>query len=227
MTHNFNTYNRSLLFILLTIVLFNFAACGGIRAASDSSADYKSARSLPPLKKPEQQSPVVLSDDIAPVESLLETANESDSIESSVDQQISSADESLANQKVQNLSLIATQVVEPRAGVSRLQIDADFSQAWEFLSNRLQRSEVTIFTRNKDAGRIAIGCGQIDSRNGATKSGGWSIFSRDRKTKFDYCAIQLDERRGVTTASLLDRQGEEIAGDFSANIFKRINNKQN
>jgi len=227
MTHNFNIYRQSLLMVLFTIALFNLAACGGPRASSDSSADYKSARSLPPLKKPEQQSPVVLSDDIAPVESLLETANETDSTSSGADEQISKAGESISSPSAQDLSLIDAQIVEPRAGVSRLQIDADFSQAWDFLSARLQRSEVTVFTRNKDAGRIAIGCGQIDSQNGSAKSGGWSIFSRDRKKKSDYCAIQLDERRGVTTASLLDRQGEEIAGDFSASIFKRINNKQN
>jgi len=114
-------------------------------------------------------------------------------------------------------------VISPKTDVSRLQIEADFADAWEYLSRSLQSSDVTVFSRNKAAGRFAIGCSGIENEPTVTKKGGWSFLNKKQKPR-DYCALQAASTRGATLVTVLNRENEEVAGDSANRIFARILN---
>lgn len=212
MTKILKIKKQSIALVVFTLVVFGLSACGGARKSVDKSADYKSARSLPPLQKPETRSRVLVEDSQEVVgEGATNTVDSQD------------AGQPVSSNKVPIADIeLARQVIKTSADVLRLRLDTDFELAWSYLSQKLQSSTVTVFTRNKDARRIDIGCGDADDPAQASRSGGWSIFRRDSKNKSDYCALQLNERRGVTIVSLLDRRGDEIVGDYSANVFNQL-----
>ena len=229
---------------VLFVIMIALSACAaGTKKSVDNSADYRSAQSLPPLKKPDRESKVIVQDQGASPTILSENISSSDLEPPIADQPTNGAagstvEESIASQEAaqQNRALrqqelvesastdlITATVVEARPGVSRLHVDAKFESAWSYLSQQLQSSSMTVFTRNKDAGRVDIGCSQLDEQLQTSKSGGWSVFRRDRRKLSDYCALKIGERRGATIVTLLDRQGDEVVGEFSAKIFNQLN----
>ncbi len=188
---------------LLTILLFSLSACGGAKKISDTSADYKSAKSLPPLKKPQRLPRAIVLDD-----------------SKQAAEQVS-LDEANA---VSAEPLVRASTVEVKPGVSRLKINAKFAPAWAYLSEQLQQTKITVFARNKDAGRISIGCAELNKEDEISNSGGWSILRRASRKSSDHCALEVSERRGVTTATLLDREGDEIVGDASVKVLEQLSN---
>ena len=229
---------------VLFVIMIALSACAaGTKKSVDNSADYRSAQSLPPLKKPDRESKVIVQDQGASPTILNESISNRDqetqiadqpaigTAGNTIDEPIASQDATQKNGVLRQSELvesastdsITATVVEARPGVSRLHVDAKFDSAWSYLSRQLQSSSMTVFTRNKDAGRVDIGCGQLDEQSQTSKSGGWSVFRRDRRKLSDYCALQIGERRGATIVTLLDRQGDEVVGEFSAKIFNQLN----
>jgi uncharacterized lipoprotein len=244
--------NRSVVTFLMTLTILSLSACGGGKKiiTSDDSADYKSAISLPPLTKPsrvvtspdntvapsaivatpiddivEQNRPLVSSPvTIQSQNSDLQVATEQASLESlSNSQGLDNAATTTVATTTVATTTVAT-VVSVELGHSRLEIIADFDPAWEFLSASLQRSDLTIFSRNKEAGRFSIGCTNIAKAPVVVKSGRWSFFNRDRLETLEYCALQAITKRGTTIVSVLNQEGKEVSGEYSNRVFSRILN---
>ncbi len=235
----------------------------------DDSADYRSARALPPLKKPDPRDTDVVepvAQDVAvaaPESTTAESANEvsdqqqqpdspareslvlspaemqnnddASSTASKVDEAISvestseptlaaAIDSSLPKSPGEN-SLEAANLTSSDDS-TKLEIPADFDSAWAFLTKSLVESELTVFSRNKEAGRISIGCGEI-AENGEVevkRAGGWSIFNRRKAQASEYCSLQAEERKGQTVVSVLNRSGQEVGADYGRNVLNKILN---
>lgn len=204
---------RGLLMLLVIFVALSLSACGGAKkiATKDDSADYKSAQALPPLKKPSRAVAA------AAVETNVEAGAEP-SIESAEPEEATTQDLAAAN------TTISASVVNGNSGQARLEVAADFDRAWDYLSSNLQKSDLTVFSRNKEAGSFSIGCANIAAAPTVTKSSRWSFFNRGKQQNFEYCALQLVEKRGTTIVSFLNRAGEEVSGEYSNEVFSRILN---
>lgn len=222
------------------------SACGGgkIVNTQDNSAEYRTARSLPPLKKPTsvvvtQRAPVeVVEQQAAPVEPVAEDSagieppqidvaqNEAPQTEpiaiddASQDEEVSQSAQAVTSAPA-NFNASAS-VIEDDSGQARLKIDTGFDQAWVYLSDSLKKSDLTVFSRNKAAGRFSIGCASIAAAPTVTKKGRWSFFNRDRQPRLEYCALQAVEKRGTTLVSVLNRSGEEVTAQYSRDVFKRL-----
>ena len=216
--------------------------CGGRKTVvtQDDSADYHSARSLPPLKKPSVpaviQSPVHSS---APTPARISSGTNDTAGDQPVSVDNASSDYSdavapvavapVAGTPVENIeqdltrSLIDARVIEPKVNTARLQIDVDFEQAWDYVSNNLVRSDITVHNRNPKAGRFAVGCASMDESEGSTKGGGWSIFRR-KVERTEHCTLQLTSNESITTASLLSRSGNEVTAASARAVFARLLN---
>lgn len=220
------------------------SACGASKVVSteDNSADYKTARSLPPLKKPTpgvatqstsiavaeprqleiSQSEVpeadsVYLDDLAQTEAA--TQQVGPLVSAPVDAK--PALETLETPNTLSAKLSAN-VIEDQSGQARLKVDAGFDQAWIYLSENLKNSDLTVFSRNRAAGRFSIGCANIAAAPTVTKKGRWSFFNRDRQQRLDYCALQVIGKRGTTSVSVLNRSGQEVTAEYSRDVFKRL-----
>ncbi len=241
----------------MTLTILSLSACGGSKKiiTSDDSADYKSARSLPPLTKPSRpvasQDKVVLQPAVVAtavdvvIEQSLPLVSAPTTIASqNSDQQISAPQiavepansvplsnaQGLANSATDvsatgiSTNSVVSRVINDKSGQSRLEIAADFDLAWEFLSTSLQKSDLTVFSRNKEAGRFSIGCANIAKVPTVVKSGRWSFFNRDKQQSLEYCALQSVSKRGITMVSVLNQAGEEVSGEYSNRVFSRILN---
>lgn len=191
----------------------------------DDSADYRSARSLPPLKKPGQNRSLPSANDeveSAPQDVVLTEPEQQPEL---VNQAAENKAQSEASASTASEPVIAASVVANDDGESFLQINAPLEQAWEFLADSLQKSDVTIFARNEAAGRFSIGCGDIiDDNVTVQKRGGWSIFTRDKPEELEYCALQVVEQKDQALVSVLNRSGEVVSAASSNSVFKRILN---
>lgn len=203
MQHDFRWFKRCLLFA----VLVGVAACGksGNVVTKDDSAEYRSAKSLPPLKKPDRSD--VLINSSTPVETN------------------SQAQSTVVAQKPTSTSATTAVVVDAGNGEVELEINAPADKAWQFVRRNIGKSNLTVHTRNKSAGRFSIGCSSLEPEapEAATKKGGWSIFKRSRE-KGDHCALQLNSAKNVTRVQVLGRNGEPVAADSAREIFARLLN---
>lgn len=250
---------------MLVSTTLGLAACqsGKVVDTVDDSADYRSARALPPLKRADQVKPGV---SVAPeVSQPKATALESEStlaaeqgapvvsvdtpsdgveresivIEPNIDNeamsvsrdddmpsspQVSSADELGGASSMSTGSMLSSLVSDDDA--TKLEIQSDFEGAWSFLTGRLVESELTVFSRNKAAGRISIGCGDISDSEKVevSRAGGWSIFNRRKAQASEYCALQTEESKGRTLVSVLNRSGQEVGAEYGRNILNKIIN---
>jgi len=233
--------------MLLTVLALS--ACGGGKKIStkDNSVDYKSAKSLPPLKKPSR---VVVAPNPAPTISSTTASEESiaqideplvqkEAPIVQAEEPIAQAEEPIAQaqepevqgqvevaeaaETSEPLALNASVVTET-SGQARLVVEADFEQAWEYLSENMKKSDLTIFSRNKEAGRFSIGCANIAAAPTVVKSGRWSFFNRGKQLNLEYCSLKVAEKRGKTSVSVLNRAGEEVSGEYSNTVFSRILN---
>ncbi len=254
---------RGLPTLLMLLTVLTLSACGGSKKIStkDNSVDYKSAKSLPPLKKPSrvvvaprpaptisstpapQQSaeqieePLVQTETPTPQiqepvaqaeEPIVQTQESVAEVEEPVVQAQepevqTQAEEADAVETNQPLALNASVVTEG-SGQARLVVDASFEQAWEYLSQNMKKSDLTIFSRNKEAGRFSIGCANIAAAPTVVKSGRWSFFNRGKQLNLEHCSLKLAEKRGKTSVSVLNRAGEEVSGEYSNTVFSRILN---
>lgn len=225
---------RLTIFRLITVsMLLAVSACGGTKktvVTKDDSADYQAARSLPALKKPARSSPAqsLPVDSIAPsgasateVESMSSQADVSVPAASELAQDVSAAPE---NEAEVSTGPVTARVVNPQDSISWLQIDADFDAAWSYLSDNLKRSDVTVYSRNKSAGRFSIGCADIDSAPIVKKRGGWSFFTKKKTQQLEYCALQAIFTKGSTVVKVLNRAGQEVSSEYASQVFERILN---
>ncbi|RBP50961.1 outer membrane protein assembly factor BamC [Arenicella xantha] len=212
--------------LMSLVLLLSIAGCGsrGVIQTVDDSADYRSARSLPPLKKPAREQvlpssnddPSTTPEDVVLIEPEPQPAavQAQPTLIKDTDSSVNDADQ-----------FIAARVVTVDDDQAVLEIDASFDRAWEYLAENLQRSDVTIFARNESAGRFSIGCGDIvDDNVTVQKRGGWSFFTREKSENLEYCALQVVEKKGVSHVSVLNRSGAIVSANSSNRVFERILN---
>lgn len=207
---------RNLLTLTLIIAALSLSACGGGKKLStkDNSVEYRTALALPPLKKPSRD--VIVSSPEPAVEELVPA------VESSI---TNTAPDKALDTPIAQTSDISTSLVTLKTGQTRLKLVADFDPAWDYLSLSLQQSGLTVFSRNKEGGRFSIGCGDIGAEPTDVKRGRWSFFNRKKKRRnSEHCALQVVEKRGTTTVSLLNRAGDEVSSEYSNTLFSNIIN---
>ena len=227
--------------VLLSTVMLFLAACGGGKqvVTVDDSADYKSSRSLPPLKKPSRASsqtasssqagspniesssatsgPKITSDEPSSAEQIALDERSPETILSQT------APPSPAIEETAPSGSNSARVISGDADNARLEIDAGFDPAWAFVSASLKSSDVTVFSRNKEAGRFSIGCGNMESIQ-RVKKGGWSFLKKSKQKVAEYCALSVVERRGKSLVFVLNRDNTEVTSEHSNPLFTRILN---
>jgi uncharacterized lipoprotein len=208
-------WKKTITSMALLMGLLSLVACGGRSTVvtHDDSAEYRDARSLPPLKKPNAPD-AQTSEGLATQTST--TAPVAAPVQSSAPTQTSGASQS---------SVISANVIETNDNQVALQINGDVDAAWRYLRTNLKRSDITVHTRNKAAGRFAIGCAGIDSEEGVavTKSGGWSIFRR-KQSETEHCSLQLVADNDVSVVRAYDRSGQLVSAQLARGLFNRLLN---
>jgi uncharacterized lipoprotein len=224
---------------LTVIALASLAACGGKKVTTvDDSADYKSETSLQPLKRPDTKrvvfsaEPVVAKEMKAEITEFAdaveaEKVNDVDAISELADDQaipvVEDVDGVAVNIEESSISTdVSSQIITNTKGATRMEINAEFDSAWNYLNNNLKTSDLTVFSRNKSAGRFSIGCGGIEADSAVVKKGGWSFLNREKHEQLEYCALDLVGKRGKSHVTVLNRSGKEVLTAFSKPIFQRI-----
>lgn len=221
-------------------MILTLTACGGNPkvVTTDDSADYKSARELPPLKKPSRilqtvtqapppVTPAPASSQPAPQPVPQTAATPTAQADDNID--VRSRDVAVRNAPVASVATppaaaINARVVNPEDQIARLQMNASFDSAWAYVNDSLKRSDITVHSRNRAAGRIAIGCSDIDQAPAVVKRGGWSFFNRRPEEELEYCALQLVSSKQSTNLQVINRSGQEVSRASAENIFRRILN---
>lgn len=203
---------RAALLCLLSLMV----ACTNnkIVVETDDSVEYKSARSISPLIKPKGLE--------------IETQVVNGKLENSIIERAQSinSDSSLyetrnsASQVHQGVSNLISQ-----EGTTRLMIESDWDTAWDYLVTQLNDSGLTVFSRNKSAGRIAIGCGEVGDEVDTDRSGGWSIFNRRTEKASEYCSLQMKDKGNSVLVSVLDRVGREAPQKESQSVLSGLATK--
>ena len=228
--------NRNTLKVVsLSILILALAACGGSGkqvVTEDNSADYKSSTSLPPLKKPSKASPPTVASEVEPTLDNTVVTSEAGVVSAPIEDStlasnsplpdVADAQTEPSDRAVVTRS-ISSRVIPGGSDSARLQIDANFDSAWAYMTENLKNSDVTVFSRNKEAGRFSIGCGSMDSVK-PVKKGGWSIFNKGKQKLSEYCALSVVERRGKSLVFVLNRDNTEVADQYSNPLFARILN---
>lgn len=213
--------------ILVAITSISLSACQSNRVieTSDDSAEYRSAKALPPLKKPIAQ--VANKPASAPVQNRpVNNPPVRPTVKAPAQTKRVQAPTAVVAQPVQKNDPLSTVSgsVQQTGEYSRLMINADFDLAWQYFTNQLTKSEVTVFSRNKAAGRIAIGCGEIGNNTvvDVKREGGWSIFNRRKTEASEYCSLQMVGKRGESSVSVLDRAGREVVSELGQAVLSGI-----
>lgn len=207
---------------LIILGISTLSACnrGKLVATVDDSADYKGARSLPPLKKPSRPPSPQATEASDPDTLASEQVSDGAGLSQTVDEPVSVVESTTSAAPVD----VAAQVISVDGDRTRLEIETDLNSAWSFLAINLKNSDLTVFSRNKAAGRFSIGCGAIESAPAVVKRGGWSFLNRTKDQQFEHCILQAIERRGKTFVSVLNRAGAEVTSNYSSEIFTRLLN---
>jgi len=218
---------------VLALVL---TACGGRSTVvtQDDSAEYQSARSLPPLKKPntrdqggpEAQTVVVADAASPPVE---QPVPPSQSV-IPVDVQENGQPPAKSDQtKFDASTVVVGEVVQQSNGEVVLSLNAGAEESWQYLRNLLSQSDITVHTRNKSAGRFAVGCDGVDVPRltdptvDVERKGRWSIFKRNPESTV-YCGLQLVAKKTSSVVTLRDRSGQAVPADLARSFFARLLN---
>ncbi len=204
--------------MLLPLVL---TACGGSKTVvtQDDSAEYRTAQSLPPLRKPQSKSPVI---EAPKQEATVDSFEAVEAPELAESASVTPEPAERVEKSSIPISLSASVVEVGQA--AKLEIDGGFDQAWTFLSNNLRDSDLTVHNRNRAAGRFSVGCAEIDTVSSVKKTGRWSIFKRTKAVESEYCALQLVSNKGASMVSVLNRSGLEVVADDARTIFARLLN---
>lgn len=241
--------NNVFKFTFTAIALASLVACSSNKKVitEDDSADYQGATSLQPLKRPAAKKvfaePVAVTTpivDAAPVSNLSSAEMVEEVVDDAVEENRvpleseeisdSEVDEAIVESEMENSrtdgvsseNIIASTIVDIDKGATRMEINAEFDQAWADLNENLQTSDLTVFSRNKVARRFSIGCGGIEAAPAVVKKSGWSFLNREKHERLEYCVLELNQKRGKTHVSVLNRSGVEVLGAFSRPIFERI-----
>lgn len=189
-------------------LLLALTACGGnkVITTTDDSADYKTAKQLPPLNKSPQ------------------LENNSPELDSKSSQLVNNSSES-ATTSIQvsersNNQSITTSIVDV-SDYKRLLIDAPTDEAWPYFLTQLRTSTVTIHSRNNEATRVEVGCGSIDDGAKKIEKDGWLILDRENLV-YEYCVMQLTESRGVTSVSVRNRLDEEVSASEAITLLSKV-----
>lgn len=220
--------NRLATLAVLLIALM-LAACGGSakrETSKDGSADYRNAVSLPPLKKPSR----VLQDGsdntgapVIPAE-VTQRAPSENAVAAAPTSVSPSNSATNSQPQASTRQVVSASIVSPEEGVARLQIEQSFDVAWSYLEQQLRTSGLTVFSRNKSAGRILIGCEALENAPTVVRKGRWSFRRANKVEQLEHCALQTlsdDER---TRVSLINRTGQEIGKQSAEQIFQRLLN---
>ena len=219
-----------LLFVLVLGALL--ASCGGRSTllTKDDSADYRSARALPPLKKPrpQQTEPSQNVNSLPASQSIEQPTDLGTIVESTVaEPQINQAQQNASDE----LASTSASVVRAKEGTALLVIKQPLDQAWGYMRRSLKGSNVTVHSSNQSAGRILVGCASLEegdqSGDANNNTSGWSIFSA-KPEESEYCTLQLIERgKGsevTTQVSALTRSGQAASYEAGNALFQRILN---
>ena len=95
---------------------------------------------------------------------------------------------------------------------------------WQYVSENLRDSDLTVHNRNKAAGRFSIGCAKILAESELSEKGGWSIFRSNKAEESHYCSLQMISTRGESMVTVLNRSGLEVASADAKSIFTRLLN---
>lgn len=204
--------------VMLTVSGLTACSTGKTIAVVDDSADYKSSQSLQPLKRPSQVKPkevALVGSEVQVTQAPEATINDEPKSTSETESQ------ALENQDQTNV-VINSEIISGENSESRLLIDAGFEQSWAYVNDSLKTSDLTVFSRNKSAGRFLIGCGDIDSEVATVQKSGWSFFNRDKSEKLEYCVLEVTEKRSDSIVKFLNRSGIEVLGEYSMPIFERL-----
>ena len=118
------------------------------------------------------------------------------------------------------------QIMNDKKG-SYVVINTRGESAWQQLEAGLNRAEITIYGRNKEAGRYFIGCGdESDILQQPRKLGGFSIpFIKPQKrfVETEYCfLITTPARNKKTAVTLMSRKGHRVISSYSKEIYSRL-----
>jgi len=191
-----------LLMALLSVSLLVSCSRGPVKTV-DKSVEYESARSLPPLKHPDH------SNDVA------------EQVEQAQPTVITLENEPIT----ETINLLESNIIQDKQGLPLLLIESEFEQAWNYIDTQMRNKNITVYNRNKEAGVFSIGCSDIpDVPAFEGKSGGWTIFSRRKKTTVtEYCALHVTPaRKKTTSAAVMNRYGQVVGGDYVGNLFESI-----
>ena len=198
--------------LLLGSLSLGLTACGGSKdvVTYDNSADYKSAVSLPPLKKTSQNAASATPVNTpAPQAPTVVAATQTNSVGAS---------------NAEPDTVISAQVVEKGADRVRLLIDAPADAAWDYVNRNLRASDITVHQRNRDANNFEISCPIIeDNAAEVEKRGRWTFFKRKPEAR-EHCVLELDSGRSNTTFRVLDRTGVEMDAASARSLFARLLN---
>lgn len=183
--------------LLLIFSVFMLSGCGGGEKieTEDDSADYRSARALPPLIK--------------------DVGSEAEKPATSV------IPEAYVPEQANNGSATIT-IISKGDDRARLQINRSFEGAWIALGEKLKNSGITVHNRNKNAGRIAVGCGELGETEQQDMPGGWSIFRSKPTTELEYCALQMLPGKQNTEVQVLNRNAQEVDKASAQRVFVRL-----
>ena len=202
--------------VCVAVVLSNISACSKrkVVVTSDDSVEYKSARSLPPLIKPTQGT----SPSVASTESQVESVSNLEPVQSA------NVDKVVAPSGIDSASVQPSvkAVIRSKSNSTRLSIDSGWDAAWVYLTEKLKGSDLTVFSRNKSAGRIAIGCSDVGEGVIETKAGGWSIFNRKKPQASEYCSLQMNKKGRGIHVSVLDRVGVEAGVEKARLVLEQL-----
>lgn len=202
--------------LLFSVALLSACGTQSKIVTTDDSADYHSARSIPPLKKvnvdrnttqtapvnqPETPAVATVATNTPQPEAIVEPAPTAQPLNDQV----------------------AFRVVQLESGQVRMQLDANPNDAWAVIDKLLIPSDITVHSKNQVAGRFAIACEGIEEEAPVVKKGGWSFFNRKTAAQ-EYCSIKLIDVKGGTFASVFNKRGAEVSGTEADGIFTRLLN---
>lgn len=211
-------YRKLLKILTIAACGLTVIACGGRSAVvtKDDSAEYRDAKTLPPLKKPDlaiERTPVVKNaeepqtPDVNAVSTVARPAGP-------VPVKVSAAGE------------VNASVVESKKGEVHLRLEGDSETTWNFMRRNLRSSDITVHSRNKEAGTFSIGCDGTEESDAAeeSKKGRWLVFGSSKKDDFEYCTLELVQKKSSAKVSAYDRHGELISAKLAQAFFARLLN---
>lgn len=195
-----NIIDLSRLAVLLLLSAF-VSACSGAKVIQtvDDSADYKSATSLPPLNKRLNGTKVKTKAEV-----------------------VATDKEEAKSTPQPTQKFISSELITVDENTTRLLVELPVDEALTYLADKLVASGVTVHHRNLQAGRISIGCGDIESSPSIKKKSRWVFSGRREIGRLDYCVLELNSDRRGTVVKVLDLNQEEVKKSAAEGIFQGI-----